>query len=412
MATWGNLNYTTSSGVSPSLIQYYERKLLENAKPDMVHARDAQMRSLPLHNGKIVKFRKFTPFTAITTPLAEGTVPTGQTLTQTEISAVVKPYGAHVELTDEMQWYMLDDMHRETAKLLSDQANLSLDTIVRNAMLGGSNVQYITGDYRDDIAATNILTFAEIKKAVRTLKRENAKPFSDGYFHGIVHPDVVYDLTADSRWTAVDQYQDKSKVEKYELGNIYGVKFFESTNAYKQATDDTYFVGTALASMTIASGGDYSASTLSCTVSESITDEQARALAGQLVVFYESGSTPTYNASCIDWVDADNSIVYFRYSPENYTNMTYAKSAVIRPLDAGSGGADIYSTLIYGQDAYGVVSLGGTGKNVSVIVNPPGSAGAYDPLKQFGTVAWKVNGFCATILQDDFIVRLEHGATA
>ena len=52
------------------------------------------------------------------------------------------------------------------------------------------------------------------------------------------------------------------------------------------------------------------------------------------------------------------------------------------------------------------------GENVKIIINPPGSSGAADPLEQRGTIAWKVKGFCCAILQDAFIVRIEHGATA
>ena len=73
---------------------------------------------------------------------------------------------------------------------------------------------------------------------------------------------------------------------------------------------------------------------------------------------------------------------------------------------------NVYGTLIYGQNAYGDVELAGNGKNVKIIINPPGSSGAEDPLEQRGAIAWKVKGFCCVILQDSFIVRLEHGATA
>ena len=41
-----------------------------------------------------------------------------------------------------------------------------------------------------------------------------------------------------------------------------------------------------------------------------------------------------------------------------------------------------------------------------------GSAGAADPLDQRGTIGWKVRGYTATILQDAYIVRLEHSVTA
>lgn len=409
MAVFDNLNKTYSPGVAPSVVEYYERSLLENMKPEMVHNRDAQKRTLPEHNGKTVKFRRFTPFAAITEPLAEGVTPAGQTLTETAFTAMVKPYGGHVELTDEINFYLLDNMHQETAKLLADQAALSLDTISRNALNAGMNVQYANSKTsRGALASTDKLTFAEIKTAVRNLKRKNVKPFADGFYHAIVHPDVVHDLTADTMWVDVAKYQDKVKTERYELGTIYKVKFFESTNAMVFKAQ-TYIYGTK-ASLTATA---FDAATKCMTVSDSISEDDARAMTGLLVnVQITKSSANSVTPMCIERVDATNKKVYFRWVPAITTDWTTTNALKIVPYGGGASGADVYSTLIYGENAFGTIELGGTGRNVQIIINAPGSSGALDPLAQRGTIAWKVKGFCTVILQDDFIVRLESGATA
>lgn len=409
MAVFDNLNKTYSPGVAPSVVEYYERSLLENMKPEMVHNRDAQKRTLPEHNGKTVKFRRFTPFAAITEPLAEGVTPAGQTLTETAFTAMVKPYGGHVELTDEINFYLLDNMHQETAKLLADQAALSLDTISRNALNAGMNVQYANSKTsRGALASTDKLTFAEIKTAVRNLKRKNVKPFADGFYHAIVHPDVVHDLTADTMWVDVAKYQDKVKTERYELGTIYKVKFFESTNAMVFKAQ-TYIYGTK-ASLTATA---FDADTKCMTVSDSISEDDARAMTGLLVnVQITKSSANSVTPMCIERVDATNKKVYFRWVPASTTDWTTTNALKVVPYGGGASGADVYSTLIYGENAFGTIELGGTGRNVQIIINAPGSSGALDPLAQRGTIAWKVKGFCTVILQDDFIVRLESGATA
>lgn len=409
MAVFDNLNKTYSPGVVPSVVEYYERSLLENMKPEMVHNRDAQKRTLPEHNGKTVKFRRFTPFAAITEPLAEGVTPAGQTLTETAFTAMVKPYGGHVELTDEINFYLLDNMHQETAKLLGDQAALSLDTISRNALNAGMNVQYANSKTsRGALASTDKLTFAEIKTAVRNLKRKNVKPFADGFYHAIVHPDVVHDLTADTMWVDVAKYQDKVKTERYELGTIYKVKFFESTNAMVFKAQ-TYIYGTKTSLTATA----FDAATKCMTVSDSISEDDARAMTGMLVnVQITKSSANSVTPMCIERVDATNKKVYFRWVPASTTDWTTTNTLKIVPYGGGASGADVYSTLIYGENAFGTIELGGTGQNVQIIINAPGSSGALDPLAQRGTIAWKVKGFCTVILQDDFIVRLESGATA
>ena len=409
MAVFDNLNKTYSPGVAPYVVEYYERSLLENMKPEMVHNRDAQKRTLPEHNGKTVKFRRFTPFAAITEPLAEGVTPAGQTLTETAFTAMVKPYGGHVELTDEINFYLLDNMHQETAKLLADQAALSLDTISRNALNAGMNVQYANSKTsRGALDSTDKLTFAEIKKAVRNLKRKNVKPFADGFYHAIVHPDVVHDLTADTMWVDVAKYQDKVKTERYELGTIYKVKFFESTNAMVFKAQ-TYIYGTKTSLTATA----FDAATKCMTVSDSISEDDARAMTGLLVnVQITKSSASSVTPMCIERVDATNKKVYFRWVPASTTDWTTTNALKVVPYGGGASGADVYSTLIYGENAFGTIELGGTGRNVQIIINAPGSSGALDPLAQRGTIAWKVKGFCTVILQDDFIVRLESGATA
>ena len=410
MAVFDNLNYTYSPGVAPAVVQYYERTLLENMKPEMVHARDAQKRSLPLNNGKRVQFRRFTPFDAITTPLAEGVTPAGQTLVETAFTAMVKPYGGHVELTDEMSFYMLDNMHQETAKLLADQAALSLDTISRDALNAGMNVQYTgSNTARATIAATDKLTYADIKKAVRTLKRNNVKPFSDGFYHAIVHTDVVYDLTSDPMWVDVAKYQDKQPVEKYELGTIYKVKFFESTNA-KVFKNETYLTGT-IADITATS--NFNALDRSFSYSATITEDQARAMTGKLCYAqYTKSSTNYVTPVCIERIDAVAKKVYLRWAPESTTDWTTTNSLKLVPSGGGASNAPVYSTLVYGENAFGTIELGGNGRNIQIIIKPVGSSGALDPLDQRGTIAWKVKGFTTVILQDDFITRIESGATA
>lgn len=409
MAVMDNLNYTSNPGVAPGIIQYYEKQLLENAKKELVHCKDLQKRTLPANNGKRVQFRKMTPFAPITDPLKEGVTPDGQTLAQTQITATVKPYGRHVEMTDEMQWVHLDNLHREASKLLSDQAAESIDAVAREALHSGLNVQYANGKSgRSALAAADILTYEEIKKAVRTLKKMHAKRFSDGCYHAIVGPDTVYDLTSDPMWVDVTKYQDKEKVELYELGKIYGVKFYESTEA-KVFAPEAYLFGN-IASVALAGGSaaDKTLTVAATTVSSGKNPQDIeyyiRAMTGKMV--YIKGSIPCV----IDRIDMQGANLVHTLRWIGDASYTYASGDTIKP--APTTATPVHSTLIYGQDFAGCVELEGNGKNVQIIVKAPGSSGALDPLEQRGTIAWKVKGFCATILQDGYGVRIEHGVSA
>ncbi len=76
-------------------------------------------------------------------------------------------------------------------------------------------------------------------------------------------------------------------------------------------------------------------------------------------------------------------------------------------LEATSTYVNVYTMLIFGKDAYGVIDL--KGNAMENIVKPYGSGD--DPLNQRATSGWKAYTTCK-ILQDAFMYRLEAGVTA
>jgi N4-gp56 family major capsid protein len=71
---------------------------------------------------------------------------------------------------------------------------------------------------------------------------------------------------------------------------------------------------------------------------------------------------------------------------------------------AGASSIDVYSMLVFGQNAYGTVEL--SGHNLQTIFKPLGSAGTADALDQQQTMGWKVT-FGTKILQQAFMLRYE-----
>lgn len=76
---------------------------------------------------------------------------------------------------------------------------------------------------------------------------------------------------------------------------------------------------------------------------------------------------------------------------------------------AGASSIDVYATVIMGMDAYGITRI--SGESLKNIVKPLGSAGTADPLDQRATSGWKAT-FVAKILNDSFMVRLEHAVSS
>lgn len=73
---------------------------------------------------------------------------------------------------------------------------------------------------------------------------------------------------------------------------------------------------------------------------------------------------------------------------------------------AGAAGADVYATLVFGKDFYGMVDVESSG-SVKNIIKPHGSAGTADPLNQIATSGWKAL-FTVVRLEELACVRIEH----
>jgi N4-gp56 family major capsid protein len=408
------MNFTSSAGLVPTSVQeYLWRKFEGRVINDRIWDKDMQTRTVPLHNGERVKFNRMNPFAVDLTPLKQGVTPDGQSIVTSSFSATVKPYGKWLELNDEWDWNTLDSLKQETALRLGDQARDTLDAIACNAMKAGLNVQYAGGAAsRSALGEEDVLTFNDVKKAVRTLKKNKAKKFADGFYHAKVGPETAFDLMADPLFVDISKYQDKSNIEAGEIGVMHGVKFFETNMPMTFATEANLYADVASVTVTGYNAATKTLTVAAASIKSGNTEEIAyfcRCMAGKLVAINDS-SASTKIAAVVDHARlcGANVEVVLRWIEEDYT---YGAGDAIVPVAANSTLPEVHGTIIYGQDYAGSVSLVG-GKNVSIIAKGLGSSGTEDPLNQRGTLGWKIKGYTATILEDAFIVRIEHAVSA
>ena len=226
-----DINTTASVGLSAEMRTYYSDLLIDNAQPNLVHDQLAQKVPIPKGSGKTVQFRRYKPFPKATTPLTEGVTPTGRNLEVIPLESTVNQYGDYVRLSDMLLLTAVDNNLVEAVSLLGNQAGLTLDTITREVLVGGTNVIYAGGvSSRAAIESSMKLTSELVKKAARELKRMNA-PKIDGCYVAIIHPDVTFDLTSDSEWIEANKYAGSANIFEGEIGKLHGIRFLESTEA-------------------------------------------------------------------------------------------------------------------------------------------------------------------------------------
>ena len=415
--------YTEIEGLSDEMRTYYSDYLIDNAEPKLIHDQFAQKVPIPKGNGKTVQFRKYDPLPKLTVTLKEGVTPDGQSLNMSCVEATVHQYGGYVELSDLLLLSAVDNNLLMATKLLGAQAGRTLDTITREVLCGGTNVQYAAGQVSarhllvgGKEEGNHYLTVDCIKRAVRTLKSQNAEKI-DGAYVCIIHPDCAYDLTNDLNWKYPYQYAAQHQLFEGEIGMIEGVRFVESTEA-KVFRPEPVFNGQTSA----PTAGMFceEVDPAACTMKSGVvgayrmqTTEGAgkrlfdSSIVGKTLSLYRV-IDEKYHFFTVCGLEDTGTAEYIHYNerledsdgPINYLN----SEDLLVSAGGGADGRDVYATIVLGENAYGTTEIAGGG--LEYIVKQLGSGGTADPLNQRATVGWKATK-AAVRLMEPFMVRIE-----
>lgn len=391
-----NMNKTTSAGIQPLYQPVLNRHVLMVAKSDMIHAQFGQKAKIEKGKGKTVAWDKMSPLPKALTPLTEGVTPEGVGLNMSRIAGYPIQYGSYVSTTDEFDFFTPNPPPEvlRINELLGNNAGETLDYLTAKVLSSGTNVQYPNGKTtRASLAAADVLTVAEIKKAVRTLKGNKAKKLKGNRYVAIIHTDIAHDLTNDPEWKYPHQYVDTKQIYEGEIGELYGVKFVESADAIM-------FHGEPIAGYDELSAVKVDDKKIY--IAETITTEQATEV---------TSATTKRKILVNDFIYTVSSLTAGK-NGEAYITCSAAVDESIAPdmkIYAGegaAGGKPVYSTLVIGSDAYGVSDPA----DIKTIMKPLGSGGTSDPLDQRATQGWKAHHLCK-ILSNEYMVRIETVST-
>lgn len=227
-------NHTGATGMSAEMKTYYEKRLLDQAEPLLVHDQFGDKYPIPANNGKTIEFRKYESLPKATEPLTEGVTPNAQALTVTPMTATVKQYGGWAAITDVLQLTAIDNNITQATKVLASQAGRTLDTVTREVLAGGTNVIYApAGDTavtsRANLTTASVLTPDLIDQAATALKAQNADAIGESYV-AIVHPYVAYDLRRNPEWIDVHKYAAPENIHLFKDDDRYSAPVFVGVN--------------------------------------------------------------------------------------------------------------------------------------------------------------------------------------
>lgn len=226
--------------ISPRTAAYAEKELLKRGLPYLVLEKFGQAKALPSNSTKVEKFRRYNALSNTPVTLTEGVTPASQTLSVTDITATLQQYGGLVQITDVILDTHEDNTLNEAVILLGEQAAQMIEKMRYGVVKAGTNVQYANGALRT--AVNTALTTAMQRKAVRALKRQNARPITTIVrstpsfgtenvapgFVGLIHPDLEGDIRTMTGFTPAEKYGSISPWEN-EIGKVDDVRYVSSS---------------------------------------------------------------------------------------------------------------------------------------------------------------------------------------
>ncbi len=230
---------TTTTTVAADLQTYFSKRLLDIAGRDTVLTEAAYKEPLPSASSKTISFTQYSRLAVPGSVLSEGVPPTDTALSPTAVTATIDQWGAYVTLTDLAELTIKHPLAQEATFLLGEQAAETIETTINSVLVAGTNVQYANGkSTRANIAAGDVITTAELRKAVTNLRKTGARMINSPdkfnnadakdeskYYILYVDPSVAADITADADFKAAAQFNNyNSLADGTVLGTWFNVK--------------------------------------------------------------------------------------------------------------------------------------------------------------------------------------------
>jgi N4-gp56 family major capsid protein len=231
-----------------NLIQNAYDKYIEfNLRSEPMFRKFADKRPVDVTNpGNKVVFQLYRDLTAVSATLSEAVDPDAVAISNTDrVEVTLNEFGNAVLTTEKLALESLSSVDPAVADMISFNMRDSLDKLVYEKLrslatgrFSGSAAADESTLNGEDIsgASASVLAASNVRKAVARLRGASAEPRDGGFYVGLIHPDVSFDLRSEAAANGASVWQNPHTYTEAGVGNLWtgeigiyeGVKFIES----------------------------------------------------------------------------------------------------------------------------------------------------------------------------------------
>ena len=178
--------------------------------------------------GSTVSLQIFQDLTRTTAELDEVTDPDAEAVaTPNLVNIVLKERGKVAMSTIRLDAFSMTAIDPALANLIAYNMADSIDKLVLDALLEGTNVRNANGG----VDASGDITAGDVRYVTAKLRGNKASGRKGNLYWAAIHPDVSHDLRAANSgadWRLPHTYQDTANIYNGEIGTFEGAFFVES----------------------------------------------------------------------------------------------------------------------------------------------------------------------------------------
>ena len=184
---------TTSSLSSHLATVWYNRKAEDALREKQSFWRLVEDRALPLNNGTVAQFYRYTNLGADTTPTAttEGAVGTGLQFGSSTFTVTVSQYADWASLSDLLIDTSISDEVSNAADQMGYRAAVTANNIIKNEIDNSAASFTLSALSGTTFSSRDGLHVSQLMEGL------NIRPMSSGYIEALIHPYVAYDFLND-----------------------------------------------------------------------------------------------------------------------------------------------------------------------------------------------------------------------